>query len=138
MKFYTIDDIFTSGKYSGMTLAEVFEIDPKYVKNCIKNDEDFYVSDEVMKALKDNELDSRLIQTNLDELDDDELENFVKEMNKIDNFDPDKLEREFARMIASGEFYDVGNDGDEEVEEYNEDELMNEAEELGYEDNYDF
>ncbi len=136
MKFYSIDDIFTSGKYTGMTLAEVFDTDPKYVKNCIKNDADFYISDEVRKAINENERDNRLIQTNLDELSDEELEKFMKEMDKFDDFDSDKLDREIARITSVDDLFD--NDDEEDDEYFNEDELMNEAEGLGYEDNYDF
>ena len=31
MKFYDIDSVFTFGKYEGMTIAEVYEKDPKYL-----------------------------------------------------------------------------------------------------------
>ena len=34
MKFYDIDSVFTFGKYEGMTIAEVYEKDPKYLKYC--------------------------------------------------------------------------------------------------------
>ena len=32
MKVYDIDSVFTFGKYEGMTIAEVYEKDPKYLK----------------------------------------------------------------------------------------------------------
>ena len=37
MKFYDIDSVFTFGKYEGMTIAEVYEKDPKYLKYCEEN-----------------------------------------------------------------------------------------------------
>ena len=42
MKFYDIDSVFTFGKYEGMTIAEVYEKDPKYLKYCEENIDEFY------------------------------------------------------------------------------------------------
>ena len=63
MKFYDIDSVFISGKYAGETLAEVFEKDPKYINYCQENDDDFYVSPEVMKELRTLARDHRLLAT---------------------------------------------------------------------------
>ena len=52
MKFYDIDSVFTFGKYEGMTIAEVYEKDPKYLKYCEENIDEFYVSPSVMRELK--------------------------------------------------------------------------------------
>ena len=52
MKFYDIDSVFTFGKYEGMTIAEVYEKDPKYIKYCEENIDEFYVSPSVKRELK--------------------------------------------------------------------------------------
>ena len=44
MKFYDIDSVFTFGKYEGMTIAEVYQKDPKYLKYCEENIDEFYVT----------------------------------------------------------------------------------------------
>ena len=87
MKFYDIDSVFISGKYAGETLAEVFEKDPKYINYCQENDDDFYVSPEVMKELRTLARDHRLLTQDLDKMSDDELAEFMEEMNDIDVFD---------------------------------------------------
>ncbi|MCQ2322006.1 MAG: hypothetical protein MJZ47_00120 [Bacteroidales bacterium] len=95
MKFYDVDDIFTSGKYEGETLAEVFEKDPKYIKYCQENIDEFYVAADVLKDLKAMSRDNRLLTANLDEMSDDELQEFMNDMNDIDEFDESKLEEDF-------------------------------------------
>lgn len=95
MKFYDVDDIFTSGKYEGETLAEVFEKDPKYIKYCQDNIDEFYVAADVLKDLKAMSRDNRLLTANLDEMSDDELQEFMNDMNDIDEFDESKLEEDF-------------------------------------------
>ena len=84
MKFYDIDSVFISGKYAGETLAEVFEKDPKYINYCQENDDDFYVSPEVMKELRSLARDHKLLTQDLDKMTDDELAEFMEEMNDID------------------------------------------------------
>lgn len=95
MKFYDIDSVFTFGKYEGETLAEVFEKDPKYINYCQENIDDFYISPSVLKELKSTSRDNRLLNANLDEMNDDELSEFMEEMNDIDEFDESKLEEDF-------------------------------------------
>ena len=95
MKFYDIDSVFISGKYAGETLAEVYEKDPKYISYCQENDDDFYISPEVMKELKTLARDHRLLTQDLDKLSDDELAEFMEQMNEIDEFDESAFEDDF-------------------------------------------
>ena len=74
MKFYDIDSVFTFGKYEGMTIAEVYEKDPKYLKYCEENIDEFYVSPSVMRELKSMSRsinDSALLDVNFDKMSDD-------------------------------------------------------------------
>ena len=71
MKFYDIDSVFTFGKYEGMTIAEVYEKDPKYLKYCEENIDEFYVSPSVMRELKSMNRainDSALLDVNFDKI----------------------------------------------------------------------
>ena len=95
MKFYDIDSIFTFGKYEGETLAEVFEKDPKYIKYCQENIDDFYIAPDVLKELRSSSRDNKLLTANLDEMSDEELRDFMNQMNDIDEFDESKLEEDF-------------------------------------------
>ena len=51
MKFYDLDDVFTFGKYEGMTIAEVYQKDPKYIKYCEENIDEFYVSPSLKREM---------------------------------------------------------------------------------------
>ena len=112
MKFYDVDSIFTFGKYEGETLAEVFEKDPKYIKYCEENIDDFYIAPDVLKELRD----------------------FMNQMNDIDEFDESKLEEDFDWEEGENMFAEDEEDifGEEE-EEYYEDEGFDEP----YDDPYD-
>ena len=81
MKFYDIDSVFTFGKYEGMTIAEVYEKDPKYLKYCEENIDEFYVSPSVMRELKSMNRainDSDLLDVNFDKMSNEEIEDFLK------------------------------------------------------------
>ena len=80
MKFYDIDSVFTFGKYEGMTIAEVYEKDPKYINYCKENIDEFYVSPAVMRELKSMSRsinDSALLDANFDKMSDDEIDSFI-------------------------------------------------------------
>lgn len=120
MKFY-VDDIFTFGKYENDTLAEVYEKDPKYIKYCQDNIDDFYISPSVLKELKNMKKmsnDNKLLNTNLDEMSDDEIADFLKEMNETEDFDPSQFED-----------FEYDEEKDTYGEELNEDELFGEEDE---------
>ena len=87
--------MFISGKYAGETLAEVYEKDPKYINYCQENDDDFYISPEVMKELRTLARDHRLLTQDLDKLTDEELSEFMEEMNEIDPFDEGNFDDDF-------------------------------------------
>ena len=98
MKFYDLDDVFTFGKYEGMTIAEVFEKDPKYIKYCEENIDEFYVSPALKRDLKSLGRaisDSALLDKDFDKMSDDEIEKFMHSMDEDDEFSEDKLEDEF-------------------------------------------
>lgn len=121
MKFYDVDDIFTFGKYENDTLAEVYEKDPKYIKYCQDNIDDFYISPSVLKELKNMKKmsnDNKLLNTNLDEMSDDEIAEFLKEMNETEDFDPGQFED-----------FEYDEENDTYGEELNEDELFGEEDE---------
>ncbi|MCQ2318135.1 MAG: hypothetical protein MJZ90_04335 [Bacteroidales bacterium] len=123
MKFYDVDDIFTSGKYEGETLAEVFEKDPKYIKYCQENIDEFYVAADVLKDLKAMSRDNRLLTANLDEMSDDELQEFMNDMNDIDEFDESKLEEDFDWEEGENMFAEDEEDIFGEEEYFDEDEF---------------
>lgn len=127
MKFYDIDSVFISGKYAGETLAEVYEKDPKYIAYCQENDDDFYISPDVMKELKTLARDHRLLTQDLDELSDEELADFMEEMNEIDEFDESAFEDDFD-----------WDDAEENMFEEFEDEYDIEDEDYDIIDNLDF
>lgn len=91
MKFYDIDSVFTEGKYEGLTLAEVYEKDPKYIRFCEENLDDFYISPRVLKELKTISRDNAIMNNNLDEMSDDEIAAFLNEMNEDDIFNEDGI-----------------------------------------------
>ncbi len=127
MKFYDIDSIFTFGKYEGQTLAEVFEKDPKYINYCQENIDDFYISPDVLKELRSSSRDNKLLSANLDEMTDEELRDFMNEMNDIDEFDESKLEEDFDWEEGENMFADEEEDiFDEEEEEYFDEEAFEE------------
>lgn len=133
MKFYDIDSIFTFGKYEGETLAEVFEKDPKYIKQCEENMDDFYISPDVLKELRASSRDNKLLTANLDEMSDEELVEFMNNMNDIDEFDESKFEEDFDWEEGENMFADEEEDIFGEEEEYFDEEGFDEP----YDDPYD-
>lgn len=94
MKFYDIDTEFTFGKYEGKTIREVFEKDPKYIDFCFNNIDEFYVSPEVMKELR--QLDPKFSGPKAEEFDDDLLEAYLDETEDIGDFEEDFEEEELG------------------------------------------
>lgn len=133
MKFYDIDDIFTEGKYEGMTLAEVYELDPKYIKRCEEDFDDFYVAPRVMKELKSVARDNAIMNMNLDEMSDDEIAEFLKEEGGDFGFDEEDLRNE-----GFGEWNDDESEEGVEFEDIDELDLDSEFGEEGPFDEGDF
>ena len=126
MKFYDIDAVFTFGKYEGMTIAEVYQKDPKYLKYCEENIDEFYVSPSTMRELKSMNRsinDSALLDVNFDKMSDDEISSFISGHEEEDSFDEANLERDF-----DWENNDFADDSpfDEFEDEYDEEDFTDE------------
>ena len=135
MKFYDLDDVFTFGKYEGQTIAEVFEKDPKYIKYCEENIDEFYVSPSLKRDLKSlgrAVSDSALLDMDFDKMSDDEIDDFMQHMDDGDEFSEEKLEDEFDWDNA-----DIPDDSpfDEFEDEFDENEFDEFNDEFG--DSYD-
>ena len=87
-----------------------------------------------MKELRVSSRDNKLLTANLDEMSDEELRDFMSQMNDIDEFDESKLEEDFDWEEGENMFADDEEDifGEDE-EEYYEDESFDEP----YDDPYD-
>lgn len=128
MKFYDLDDVFTFGKYEGQTIAEVFEKDPKYIKYCEENIDEFYVSPTLKRDLKSlgrAVSDSALLDMDFDKMTDDEIAAFMSNMDDDNEFSSDRLEKDFDwdnADIADDTPYDrLESDIDDEImDEFNE------------------
>ena len=136
MKFYDLDDVFTFGKYEGMTIAEVYEKDPKYIKYCEENIDEFYVSPSLKRDLKSLGRaisDSALLDMDFDKMSDDDIEQFMHSMDEDEDFDEDKLDDEFDWDNA-----DIPDESpfDEFEDEYEEDEFNEFGDSFGG-DSYD-
>lgn len=136
MKFYDLDDVFTFGKYEGQTIAEVFEKDPKYIKYCEENIDEFYVSPTLKRDLKSlgrAVSDSALLDMDFDKMSDDEIASFMNNMDDDNEFSEDKLEKDFDWDNAE----DIPDDNpfDEFEDEYDENEFDEFNDEFG--DSYD-
>ena len=88
MKFYDVDARFTFGKYEGLSLAEVFAKDPKYIDFCSNNIDEFYVSKAVLKELKAG----NFMKATEDQEDDDQ---FSDEDLNTSSEDEDEMEEDF-------------------------------------------
>lgn len=136
MKFYDLDDVFTFGKYEGQTIAEVFEKDPKYIKYCEENIDEFYVSPALKRDLKSlgrAVSDSALLDMDFDKMSDDEIASFMNNMDDDNEFSEDRLEKDFDWDNAD----DIPDDSpfDEFEDEYDENEFDEFNDEFG--DSYD-
>ena len=130
MKFYDLDSVFTFGKYEGMTIAEVYQKDPKYIKYCEENIDEFYVSPSVKRELKSLGRavnDSALLDMDFDKMSDDEIDEFMQNMDEEDEFSEEKLEEDF-----DWENSDIPDDSPfDEFEDGLDDEFDDEFDEFG-------
>ena len=95
MKFYDVESEFTFGKYEGKTLQEVFEKDPKYIDFCFNNYDEFYVSPDVMKELRNLNLkEVSPLLADADDMNDDELDSFFDEAEEVNDFEPEEFNEE--------------------------------------------
>ncbi|NOU47552.1 MAG: hypothetical protein HOO86_10885 [Bacteroidales bacterium] len=95
MKFYDVESEFSFGKYEGKTLQEVFEKDPKYIDFCFNNYDEFYVSPDVMKELRNLNLQAASpVLDDTDDLNDDELDSFFDEVEEVNDLEPENFNEE--------------------------------------------
>jgi len=95
MKFYDVESEFSFGKYEGKTLQEVFEKDPKYIDFCFNNYDEFYVSPDVMKELRNlNIKTASPVLDDTDDLNDDELDSFFDEVEEVNDLEPENFNEE--------------------------------------------
>ncbi len=137
MQFYDIESVFSFGKYEGMTIAEVYEKDPKYIKYCEDNIDEFYVSPSVMRELKSMSRsinDSALLDANFDKMSDDEIDAFMNHLDTEEEFDESKLDKDFDWV--NNDFAD-DSPFDEFEDEYDEDEFGDEFGDESYDDSLD-
>ena len=127
MKFYDIDSVFTFGKYEGMTIAEVYEKDPKYIKYCEENIDEFYVSPSVKRELKSlgwASNDSALLNMNFDKMSDDEIESFMHNADEEDEFTEGRLEEDYdwenSDLADDSPFDEFEDEFEDEFDEFDE------------------
>jgi hypothetical protein len=118
MKFYDLDSVFTFGKYEGKTIKEVFERDPKYIDFCFNNIDEFYVSPEVMRELRDLNLAEISEPSALESFDDDILDAYLDDATaEFDDFDESMLDDDEEPRWDDEEDYDLGM-GDDNFDNY--------------------
>lgn len=90
--------------------------------------DDFYISPDVLKELRASSRDNKLLTANLDEMSDEELVEFMNNMNDIDEFDESKFEEDFDWEEGENMF------ADEEEDIFGEEEYFDEE---GFDEPYD-
>ena len=129
MKFYDIDSLFTFGKYEGMSLAEVFMKDPGYLKYCAENIDEFYISPSAERELKELSRDMKdqaLMNVDFDKMSDDEIANFISNLDDEGGFDAKDFDSSVNWSGGSDEF-DESSPFDEFEDGYDEDDFDNEG-----------
>lgn len=52
MRFYFLDTEFTFGKYEGKTVRQILDLQPSYIDWCAINLDHFYLSNQMIEAIK--------------------------------------------------------------------------------------
>ncbi|MCF0201274.1 MAG: hypothetical protein HUK16_07945 [Bacteroidales bacterium] len=144
MKFYDIESIFTFGKYEGMTIREVYTLDPGYIKYCEDNIDEFYVSPSVLRELKSMNRainDSALLDVNFDKMSDEEINAFIAGMGEEEEaFMQGKVDEDYDwenNEIADDSPFDEFEDAYDEEDFNNEfGDSFDESYDGGYDDSY--
>ncbi|MDB2490871.1 hypothetical protein N9W90_00710 [Flavobacteriaceae bacterium] len=50
MELYNLDTVLNFGKYKGETVVDILKKDSTYISYCLKEGEDFYITDQVYEA----------------------------------------------------------------------------------------
>jgi len=122
MKFYDVESEFTFGKYEGKTLQEVFEKDPKYIDFCFNNYDEFYVSPDVMKELKNLNIQAKspILDDDADDIGDEELDSFFEEDDEANEFEADDFDEEDLDW-DNEDISDITNDDFENLDDFDDD-----------------
>lgn len=112
MKAYDLNTRFTTGKYEGKTLEEVFQQDTSYIEKCLISDEDFAIGDKAIQKLFEKypeiDLSDEAIDKNLDKLDSIEMDD-----DDMD-FDDDVYEDEMDDELPAGKLKGMADDMDDD------------------------
>ncbi len=54
MKYYNLETVFSFGKYNGISLTQVLQIDPTYLNWCLSNLDHFYIAEEDQLIIESN------------------------------------------------------------------------------------
>ncbi len=109
MKYYSLESVFSFGKYNGLSLEKILQIQPSYVNWCLGNLDHFYITMEDQIAIKilfsefvlneekmsfeeDDDYDDFDCESNYEE---DSYESFTDWSNYNDNLDMDQQSIEF-------------------------------------------
>jgi hypothetical protein len=133
MKFYYLETKFTSGKYKGQTLEEVFDKDPEYIDACLREDDNFLVTEEVMDELQNIKPDYDFSDDAIDRRNEKEKEFDSTADDEDEDFDYDEDDDRFADDDDLGfdeEDFDLEDleDIDEEELDYYDDDFDDDAE----------
>ncbi|MGZ5244116.1 MAG: exodeoxyribonuclease X C-terminal domain-containing protein [Bacteroidia bacterium] len=111
MKAYDLKTRFTTGKYEGKTLEEVFQQDTSYIEKCLIADEDFAIGDKTIQKLFEKypeiDLSDEAIDKNLDKLDSIEMDD-----DDLD-FDEDVYEDDIDDELPAGKLKGLADDEDD-------------------------
>lgn len=133
MKFYYLDTKFTSGKYKGQTLEEVYEKEPEYIENALKEDDNFLVTEEVIDELQ-------AVNPNYSFSDDAiaRRDSKEREFDKASDADADDFEDEFENRYEDDDFmedeFGIEEIDAEDLEDL--DDLYDDDDDDDYEDEY--
>jgi hypothetical protein len=126
MKFYYLDTKFTSGRYKGQTLEEVYAKDPEYIETSLKEDDNFLLTEEVIDELQTVNADysfsdeaiakrdskEKEFDRSSDADDDDEFEDGFDDEDFDEDFDIEDIDEEDLEDLD-----DLYDDDDDDYEE---------------------
>lgn len=95
MIFYKLRTTFNSGKHKGKLLKEVLIEDQEYIDWCAINNEQFYISDSVIKEIKKTHPDFQLSREAIKCL--------------RDKYEDWEIEQEFSHHFEDDDLYDDGD-----------------------------
>lgn len=107
MKFYDLNTVFTFGKYEGMSVQEVVNIQPSYIDWCAINLDHFYIDDSEIENLKEINPDFSLSEEAINKLQE-KYDSLMQESDEEDNYyyypDYDDHERDTFDALTDGQY----------------------------------